>query len=166
MTDSFQSQLNAETLLRSAEKVRRLSPDDIGVDVPEESQDSLSESDQWEQLQTAAADAAEHGLGDGPRVGCAILAEDETVWTGTSIQQMEESIHAVRLVVFKAVSKGVTEFDKVAVYSDASNVGVVGLCGSCLQTLSAFVETDINLRLINAAGEIEDRTLSELYPDS
>ena len=166
MSESFQSQLNAETLIRSAETVRRLSPEDLGVATPAESQDSLTESEQWEQLHTAAADATEHAKGDGPRVGCAILAGDETVWTGTAIHQAEESIHAVRLAVFKAVSEGVTQFDKVAVYADAADVGVVGLCGSCLQTLSTFADADTPIQLVNSAGEIEEHRLDKLYPSN
>ena len=106
----------------------------------------------------------------GYTVGAALLTKDGRVFTGCNIENAAYSPTncAERTAVFKAVSEGVREFEKIAV------VGGYRLdfkdyftpCGVCRQVLREFCDEDFIILLGKNANEYKRLTLKELLPCS
>ncbi len=71
-------------------------------------------------------------------VGAALLTASGTVYTGTNIENSSFGLTccAERVAVFKAVSAGEQEFEKIAIVG--SKEGEALPCGACLQVLAEF----------------------------
>ena len=73
------------------------------------------------------------------KVGAALLAKDGTVFKGCNIENASYGATncAERTAVFKAVSEGYREFEKIAIV--ASSGDIASPCGICRQVLFEFM---------------------------
>ncbi len=101
------------------------------------------------------------------RVGAALLAENGQVFTGCNIENAAfgPTVCAERTAVFKAVSEGVTKFEKIAVVGGKNGKleGEFPPCGVCRQVLSEFCGKDLVILLGKQDG-YSVHTLGELLP--
>ena len=97
------------------------------------------------------------------RVGAALLCKDGRVYTGCNVENAAygPSNCAERTAIFKAVSEGNKEFEKIAIVTDSQSPEYP--CGVCRQVMNEFAP---NLEIIVAgeSGEFRVTTLSELLP--
>jgi cytidine deaminase len=100
------------------------------------------------------------------RVGAALLAEDDTVFTGCNVENRSYglTICAERTAVFKAVSEGRRRFKALAIATPDSSCPV-GPCGACRQVLSEFMSPGVPVRFGSDAGKRVDTTIGALLPN-
>ncbi|WP_284013757.1 cytidine deaminase [Halobaculum litoreum] len=98
-------------------------------------------------------------------VGAALRAADGTVFVGCNIENANysNSLHAEEVAVAEAVKRGYTEFDRLAVASDARD-GVTP-CGMCRQTLAEFCDADLEV-VCDEGDAVSTYTLGELIPET
>ena len=103
-------------------------------------------------------------------VGAALLCKDGSIYTGCNIENaaFTPTNCADRAAVFKAVSEGIREFDKIAIVGgkkDAQVLDYCAPCGVCRQVLTEFVKDD-EFQVILAKNENEYKIyyLKELFP--
>lgn len=159
MTDRRQTRLGNSSSELSMKKVRRLSPEDLGLAVPEEEPEAVSEQEYWETLRDAASEARKYSSDEVPDAGCAVLSAENEIWSAVSVLTGDEQVHGLRLAVLKAVSEGASSIKKVVVVSEME----VGLCGRCLQVLYEFGGEAVDVRLVSD-DVVEEYVLGELYP--
>lgn len=158
MTNQKQTKLGAQNSILSAARVRRLSPEQLGISAPGQQSDQIDDSVQGEELRSAAVDA----VGDSEEgIGAAVLSGDETLYTGIPVEGEGWGTHAVELAISKAVSDGAEEITGVAVYSED---GESGLCGRCLQAIVDYRDEDATVQLIDGEGDVRGFEFDELYP--
>ena len=104
-------------------------------------------------------------------VGAALLTESGKVFLGCNIENAGYSPGncAERTAVFKAVSEGETEFDKIAIVGGLKTrkeLPICPPCGVCRQVLMEFCdpETFIIILGTNIPGRFEEYTLKDLLP--
>ena len=106
----------------------------------------------------------------GYTVGAALLSKDGRVFTGCNIENAAYSPTncAERTAVFKAVSEGVREFEKIAVVGgqQLDFKDYFAPCGVCRQVLREFCDEDFVILLGKNANEYKRLTLKELLPFS
>jgi len=102
----------------------------------------------------------------GFHVGAALIADDGRVYTGCNVENSSygATICAERTAIVKAVSEGAGKIRAVAVTSDSETYTVP--CGSCLQVMSEFCDSDTKLYLANKNGQYIEYTFKEVYPQS
>lgn len=119
-----------------------------------------------------AKSAAENSYSpySGYTVGAALLSKDGRVFTGCNIENAAYSPTncAERTAVFKAVSEGVREFEKIAVVGgyQLNFNDFFAPCGVCRQVLREFCCDDFVVLLGKNGEEYEKLTLKELLPCS
>lgn len=98
-------------------------------------------------------------------VGAALLTKSGKVYQGCNIENASFGAAncAERTAVFKAVSEGEREFEKIAIVSATGQKTFP--CGICLQVLSEFFERDAVVLLEDSETILEYR-LDELLPNS
>lgn len=101
----------------------------------------------------------------GFRVGAALLASDERVFTGANVENASHPAAscAEATAVAHAASEGMRKIKAVAVACiDAASVEGAYPCGRCRQILNEFdAET---IYVTTGSGEIREHTLRELLP--
>lgn len=106
----------------------------------------------------------------GYTVGAALLSKDGRVFTGCNIENAAYSPTncAERTAIFKAVSEGVREFEKIAVVGGyhLDFTDYFAPCGVCRQVLREFCSDDFTILLGKNGEEYKSFTLSELLPCS
>ncbi len=106
----------------------------------------------------------------GYTVGAALLSKDGRVFTGCNIENAAYSPTncAERTAVFKAVSEGVREFEKIAVVGghQLDFKDYFAPCGVCRQVLREFCDEDFVILLGKNSEEYKKLTLKELLPCS
>lgn len=97
-------------------------------------------------------------------VGAAILTKEGQVFTGCNIENASYPLTncAERTAIFKAVSEGNREFDKIVI--TANTAGPVSPCGACRQVMAEFCAPDMPVILTNTKGAVSETTVSELLP--
>lgn len=97
------------------------------------------------------------------KVGAALLDKNGTVFLGCNIENASygATCCAERIAVFKAISEGVTTFEKIAIVSDSKKL--TPPCGICRQVLLEFMPEGAVI-LENEKGEIKTYTVKELLP--
>lgn len=119
-----------------------------------------------------AKSAAENSYSpySGYTVGAALLSKDGRVFTGCNIENAAYSPTncAERTAVFKAVSEGVREFEKIAVVGgyQLNFNDFFAPCGVCRQVLREFCCDDFVILLGKNGEEYEKLTLKALLPCS
>ena len=97
-------------------------------------------------------------------VGAALLTKDGKVFTGCNIENASYPLSncAERTAIFKAISEGEREFEKLVVTGNTK--GPISPCGACRQVLVEFCEPDMTVILTNKKGDTFNTTVSELLP--
>nr|WP_099187285.1 cytidine deaminase [Tepidibacter mesophilus] len=96
-------------------------------------------------------------------VGAALLTKSGKVFTGCNVEcaSYGGTNCAERTAIFKAVSEGEREFEKIAITSD--NIGETYPCGICRQVILEFGR-DIKVVLGESEGEYRELSIDELIP--
>ena len=106
----------------------------------------------------------------GYTVGAALLSKDGKVFIGCNIENAAYSPTncAERTAVFKAVSEGIREFEKIAVVGGyrLDFKDYFAPCGVCRQVLREFCDEDFIILLGKNENEYKRLTLKELLPCS
>ncbi len=102
------------------------------------------------------------------RVGAALLCKNGKVFTGTNIENAAfgPTVCAERVAVFKAISEGERDFEKIAVVGGKNGIinGVFAPCGVCRQVLREFCDDDFEILLGETEDSFKKVTLKELLP--
>lgn len=101
----------------------------------------------------------------GFRVGAAVLADDDRVFTGCNIENASYGLTncAERTAVFKAVSDGARRLRAIAVAGGTDEPATP--CGACRQVLAEFCDAGMPVRCVTLDGSsVRDFTLGELLP--
>ena len=119
-----------------------------------------------DELTHAASEARKRSYSpySGYAVGAAILADDDSVWTGCNVENISYGlcICAERVALTKMISEGPTRIQAVVVVTKDGGTP----CGMCVQSLLEF-SADPNQTVVITQNEAGDRTtysLSELMP--
>lgn len=105
-------------------------------------------------------------------VGAALLCKNGKVFMGCNIENSGYSATncAERTAIFKAVSEGETEFEKIAVVGGNAEESVPEKycppCGICRQVLREFCNSDFEIIIARTAEDYKVMTLGELLPES
>lgn len=105
-------------------------------------------------------------------VGAALLCKNGKVYTGCNIENSGYSATncAERTAVFKAVSEGETDFEKIAVVGgnaqDIVPEKYCPPCGICRQVLREFCSSDFEIIIARTTEDYKVMTLGELLPES
>ncbi len=102
-------------------------------------------------------------------VGAALLCKNGKVFTGCNIENSGYSATncAERTAIFKAVSEGETEFEKIAVVggnADKMPSDFCPPCGICRQVMKEFCESNFKIIIAKNENEYKSVTLEELLP--
>lgn len=103
------------------------------------------------------------------QVGAALLTKGRKIYTGCNIENaaFTPTNCAERTAIFKAVSEGEREFEKIVIVGGKKEGGLeyCAPCGVCRQVMKEFVSEE-NFKIILAKSETEYReyTLAELFP--
>jgi cytidine deaminase len=97
------------------------------------------------------------------QVGAALESADGRVFTGCNVENATYglSVCAERVAVFKAISEGARQFQRIAISADTDVL--TPPCGACRQILWEFCG-DIELTLVNLRGKTETLHLRNLFP--
>jgi len=100
----------------------------------------------------------------GYRVGAALLTGDGSTFTGVNVENgvNDLSICAERVALFKAISEGRREFEKLAVVCAGDYCRP---CGACRQTLLEH-QADLTVIMANPDGNSRIVQLNELLPEA
>lgn len=98
------------------------------------------------------------------RVGAALLTKSGKVYTGCNIENVSFGATncAERTAVFKAVSEGEREFEKIVI--NGNHGDYLPPCGICRQVLLEFADASLQVILANDAQDYKITTLGELLP--
>ncbi|MBN2208116.1 MAG: cytidine deaminase [Candidatus Coatesbacteria bacterium] len=96
-------------------------------------------------------------------VGAALLASDGRLFLGCNIENhsLSMSICAEHVALVNALSCGVREFEKIAVWADWESY--VTPCGRCRQLIFEFAP-DVDVIMANRECEFITRSIKELLP--
>ncbi len=123
------------------------------------------------ELMLRAVSAREYAYApySGFKVGAALLAKNGQVYTGCNVENAAYTPTncAERTAIFKAVSEGVREFEKIAIvggrYEDIADF--CAPCGVCRQVLAEFCDPDFPI-VLGTPERFSVLTLAELLPHS
>ena len=97
-------------------------------------------------------------------VGAALVAADGSIFTGTNVENgvNDLSICAERVALFKAISEGKKDFERLAVVCSGKYCKP---CGACRQTLLEHAP-DLVVFMANPEGDYKEVKLKELLPEA
>lgn len=97
-------------------------------------------------------------------VGAAVLTKDGKIYTGCNIENASYPLTncAERTAIFKAVSEGDMEFEKILITGGTE--GPISPCGACRQVMAEFCAPDMPVVLTNTKGDTFETTVSDLLP--
>lgn len=104
----------------------------------------------------------------GFKVGAALLAKDGGVYTGCNIENgaYMPSNCAERTAIFKAVSEGVSEFERIAIAGGEEKLIDCFPCGVCRQTMVEFCDPEFEILVGTDPDAYKIYTLAELLPEA
>jgi len=99
----------------------------------------------------------------GFRVGAALLSSDGRLFTGCNIENhsLSMSVCAEQVAFTNAISSGVREFEKIAVWADCKTH--VTPCGKCRQLIFEFAP-NADVIMANRECDFVTRPIEELLP--
>ncbi len=94
----------------------------------------------------------------------AVLYGEEGLFTGVNVENASYGLTlcAERVAVFKAVSEGKRNFEKMLIYTPGQE-NLPYPCGACRQVMAEFFPEDFRVIVVNDREE-EQFTLGELLP--
>lgn len=97
------------------------------------------------------------------KVGAALLTVGGKVFTGCNIENTSYGLTmcAERVAIFKAISEGEREFQKIVVAADTDDL--TPPCGACRQIIWEFCG-NVEIVLTNLQKKTETLQMSELFP--
>lgn len=97
------------------------------------------------------------------KVGAALEAASGRVFTGCNVENASYglTVCAERVAIFKAISEGERNFQRIAVVADTETL--TPPCGACRQIIWEFCG-DVEILLANLKGKRESHRASELFP--
>lgn len=100
------------------------------------------------------------------RVGAALLCQNGKVYSGTNVENASfgGTVCAERIAIFKAISEGEREFDRIAISVDSENLGYP--CGLCLQVMTEFCDDNFKIVVSNRQGEYKELKLKDALPNA
>ncbi len=102
------------------------------------------------------------------KVGAALLAKNGAVYTGCNIENAAYTPCncAERTAFFKAVSEGVTEFEKIAIVGGKDEIApMTAPCGVCRQVMMEFCNPKtFMVVMVKSENELVELTLEEIFP--
>lgn len=105
------------------------------------------------------------------QVGAALMDTSGKVWEGVNIESASYTPTncAERTAVFKAVSEGVKNFQRIAVLAREEGIDEItedfaSPCGVCRQVLAEFCSEDMEIILMRRDKTVQIWTLKELLP--
>ncbi|WP_135822934.1 hypothetical protein [Halostella litorea] len=153
MTEHTQTQLGIRNTHRTPTKIRRLTPDQLGIPSSGDDQD---EETRWESLREKAFEAK-----DESDVGVAVRTEDGSVWAGTRLTKgMSHDVHPLELAVWKGFDSTKQPIVGVAVADEEMS----SPCGRCLQVLKDYSSEDEVIIHITDGEQVEETALTDLLP--
>ena len=121
---------------------------------------------QAEELVKDASEARKRSYSpySGHPVGAALLGSNGKVFTGTNVENgvNDLSICAERVALFKAISDGTRNFEKLAVVCEGDYCRP---CGACRQTLMEHAP-DLDVVMANPEGDYRTVKLKDLLPEA
>lgn len=98
------------------------------------------------------------------KVGAALLCEDGSIITGTNVENRSFGLTncAERSAFYTAISGGIQNFIKIAVYSPDTE-DLLTPCGACRQVISEFTHGDFPV-ILHEKGELVEIPLKKLFP--
>ncbi|MGV3061209.1 cytidine deaminase [Streptococcus hyovaginalis] len=99
-------------------------------------------------------------------IGAAVVPKSGEVFQGCNIENISFGLSncGERTAIFKAVSEGHRELEKIAVYGSTNEP--VSPCGACRQVMAEFFEPSAKVILISKNGKTVEMTVEELLPYS
>lgn len=99
-------------------------------------------------------------------VGAVLLTTDGVIFEGCNIENSSYGLTscAERNAIFAAVTAGYHHFSKLVVIGDTKDVTIP--CGACLQVMSEFFDSDMQIILANINGLQKSYRFQELFPAS
>ena len=99
-------------------------------------------------------------------VGAALLSSDGRVFTGCNVENSTYglSMCAERVAIFKAISDGAHEIERVAVVTDHEHIAPP--CGCCRQMIWEFASEKTEVILANLAGDVRTYRIGDLLPEA
>ncbi|MDI3471851.1 MAG: cytidine deaminase [Thermotogaceae bacterium] len=96
------------------------------------------------------------------KVGAALLTKNGKVYTGCNIENSSFglSICAERVAIFKAISEGEKDFEKIVIVADTTES--IRPCGACRQVMSEF--GDFEIVMVSKKNEIAKSSVRKLLP--
>ncbi len=96
-------------------------------------------------------------------VGAALLSLSGKIYTGANLENssFSQTLCAERLALYKAVSEGEKNFEKIAIVAPGAKP--VTPCGICRQVLFEFAP-DLEVVSVNLKGKMRRYTLKQLLP--
>jgi len=155
MTDFTQTKLSIQNSHRSPTKVRRLTPDQMGI--PSGKQDEGDDENRSKILRQKAMEAANNGS-----IGAAICTDDGKIASASRLSKgASQQIHALELAVWKGYDETESPIIEAAVASDNAEKLP---CGRCLQVLSDY-SSDMEISIWATEDETtEEYSLNNLLP--
>ncbi|KSV57827.1 cytidine deaminase [Acetivibrio ethanolgignens] len=102
------------------------------------------------------------------KVGAALLSKNGKVYLGCNIENAgyTPSNCAERTAFFKAVSEGVTEFEKIAIVAGKEEIETyTAPCGVCRQVMMEFCKPEeFKVIMAKSPEDYKEMTLAELLP--
>ena len=100
------------------------------------------------------------------RVGAALLCKNGKVYNGTNIENASfgGTVCAERIAIFKAISEGEKNFERIVISVDSENLGYP--CGLCLQVMTEFCEDDFSIVVSNRLGRYKELKLKDALPNA
>lgn len=97
------------------------------------------------------------------KVGASLLTKNGEIFTGCNVENATYglTVCAERVAIFKAISEGTNEFEKIVVAADTENL--TPPCGACRQIIWEFCG-DVEVILTNLQGSTETFQMRELFP--
>ena len=99
-------------------------------------------------------------------IGAVLVAKNGQIFTGVNIENASFGLTncGERTAIFKAVSEGVTDFEKLIVYGETEQP--VSPCGACRQVMAEFFSKDLKVTLVAKDKSTVVMTVRELLPYS
>ena len=97
------------------------------------------------------------------KVGAVLVGKTGEIFTGCNIENASYGLTmcAERVAIFKAISEGAREFQKIIVVANTDEL--TPPCGACRQIIWEFCG-DIEIILANLHGKTETFQMKELFP--